>query len=224
MSKGKIVAFSLIAAALLSWQIASVNTATSGASGIVDACASDANSAGGCWFSCPLGDADRLDEIGAVISIHADDGAGGIANIPATDFYLLGCTDGLVLCGGGGSINADSASNASGNTTMSGDLAASGCDLDGIVVVIQGTIVEEGTPPNCTPKCLPFDAVTPDITGDGGVIDGAVDAIDFGRFGQIYTGDLPFDACYDYNCDGQCELADFGDFGLHWEHSCQGGN
>lgn len=226
MSKGKFVAFSLIAAALLSWQIASVDTATSGTSGVIDACASDASSAGGCWLVCPLGDADRLDDFGAVISIFASDGTSGLGNIPNTDFYLLGCTDGIVLCGGGGSINADSASSnlaaTLGQTTMSGDWAASGCDLDGVVVVIQGTIVEEGTPPACSPKCLDFDVVSPDITGDGGVIDGYVEVADFGKFGLVYDKPLLYDACYDYNCDGQVELADFGDFGLHWEHSCQG--
>jgi hypothetical protein len=215
----------LILAAAVGWQIAGVDPATGDSTGIFDPCVSDANSAGGCWFSCPLGDGDRLDALSpsAVITVHVVDGAGfPIWNIPATDFYLLGCTDGLVLCGGGGAVNADQPSDESGNTTMSGAMAASGCDIDGVVVVVLGVIITDGTLPDCPPKCLPFDAVTPDITGDGGVIDGAVDAIDFGNFGLVYDKPASYDPCFDYNCDGMVELADFGDFGLHWEHSCQG--
>ena len=47
MSKGKFVAFTLIAASLLSWQIAGVNLATSSTSGVVDPCSSLSSSAGG---------------------------------------------------------------------------------------------------------------------------------------------------------------------------------
>jgi hypothetical protein len=221
MSKGKFVAFSLIAAALLSWQVAGVNIATSGTSGVVDPCISSASSAGGCFFVCPLGDADRLDDFGAVISIVAKDANGlPLGAIPASDFWALGCTDGIVLCGGGGGINADSASNANGETTMSGDMAGSGCDLDGMVVVIQGAIVQEA--PACDPLCLAFDVVSPDITGDGGVIDGIVELADFSKFGIVYDKPLLYDACFDYNCDGFVELLDFSKFGLHWQHSCSG--
>jgi hypothetical protein len=234
MSKAKIVAFSLIAAALLSWQIASVDNAASGASWIVDACLCDATvpayvpippdtETKHCWFSCPLGDGDRLDDIGAVISIHAFDPADNpIWGIPATDYFVLGCSDGLVLCGGGGSITADSASGVNGNTTMSGTLAASGCELIGLFVVIQGFIVEEGTPPNCQPKCLEFRVVTPDISGEGGVIDGYVELIDFGQFGLVYDKPALYDPCFDYNCDTEVELWDFRDFGLHWRDACHG--
>jgi len=221
MSKGKFVAFSLIAAALLSWQIAGVDIATSGTSGVVDPCSSDASSAGGCFFTCPLGDADRLDDFGAVISIVAKDANGlPLGGIPFSDFWALGCTDGIVLCGGGGGINADSASNSNGETTMSGDMAGSGCDMAGMVVVIQGVIVQEA--PACDPLCLPFDFVSPDITGDGDVIDGHVELADFSKFGIVYDKPLLYDPCFDYNCDGFVELLDFSKFGLHWQHSCQG--
>lgn len=224
MSKGKFVAFSLIAAALLSWQIAGVNFATSGTAGIVDGCESEASYLGGdCWMVCPLDDGDLLSDIGATISIVAKDGTGtALGAIPASDFWLLGCTDGLVLCGGGGSINADSASNSNGETTMSGDMAGSGCDLSGVVVVIQGVIVQE--PPGCDPLCLPITTMSPDITGDGGVIDGFVELADFSAYGLVHNHESDpekdYDACFDYNCDGVVDLIDFSIFGQHWEHNC----
>jgi hypothetical protein len=228
MSKGKFVAFSLIAAALLSWQIAGVNIATSGTSGIVDPCSSLASSTGGtgCYLVCPLGDGDRLEDIGATISIVAKDATGTpLAAVPGPDFWLVGCNDGLVLCGGGGSINADSASNANGETTMSGDLSGSGCDLGGVVVVIQGVLVQDAGN-SCNIQCIPLTTMSPDISGDGGVIDGIVELVDFSSFGAHFDTengvDPAYDACYDYNCDGFVELVDFSVFGRHWQHSCQG--
>jgi hypothetical protein len=223
MSKGKFVAFTLIAAALLSWQVAGVNIATSGTSGVVSPCSSLSSDAGGdCFMVCPLDDGDRLDDIGATISIVAKDGTGApLGGIPASDFWLVGCTDGLVLCGGGGGINADSASNASGETTMSGDMAGSGCDLAGVVVVIQSVLVQD-VDDNCNVQCLSITTMSPDITGDGGVIDGTVELVDFSAFGVVYNKPLLYDACFDYNCDGEVELVDFSIFGQHWEHACQG--
>lgn len=224
MSKGKVVAFSLIAAALLSWQVSGVNIATSGTSGVVEPCSSSASSAGGCFFVCPRGDAARLDELipDATITVVAKDLSGApIGGILPADIWTLGCSDGIVLCGGGGGINADSVTNdATGQTTISGDMAGSGCDLTGMVVVIQGNIVQEA--PGCDPMCLNFDVTSADITGDGGIIDGVIELADFGAFGLVYDNVPAFDACFDYNCDGQVELLDFSLFGLHWQHSCQG--
>lgn len=218
MSKGKLVAFSLIAAALLSWQVAGVNIATSG---VVEPCSSTAVSAGGCYLVCPQGDGSRLDAIGATISITAKDITGApIAGIPAADFWLIGCNDQLVLCGGGGAINADSATNASGQTTIAGDLAASGCDLGGVSVVIQGVILTQQ--PNCTvPLCLPLTSVSPDLSGNGGVIDGAVDLIDLSQFSTGYTSPpKPYQACLDFNCDGAVDIIDFSIFAQHYLHNC----
>jgi hypothetical protein len=228
MSKRKVVAFSLIAAALLSWQVSGVNIATSSSSGVVEPCSSSASSIGGCFFVCPRGDGPRLDELTtgqppvpapAEITVVAKDLSGApIGGILPADIWTIGCSDGIVLCGGGGGINADSVTNDSGQTTISGDMAGSGCDLTGMVVVIQGNIVQEA--PGCDPMCLDFDVVSPDITGDGGIIDGVIELADFALFGAVYGG--AYDPCYDYNCDGQVELADFSLFGLHWQHSCQG--
>jgi hypothetical protein len=138
MFKGKFVVLSLIAAALLCWQVLpmTVNTVNSG---IVDACSSSASSIGGCWLICPQGDGDRLDASGATISVVVKDQAGApIPGIPAADFWLMGCTDpGIVLCGGGGSINAAAATDVNGETTIAAAMAAGGCDVSGVVVVVR---------------------------------------------------------------------------------------
>ena len=206
MSKGKFVAFALIAASLLSWQIAGVNNATSGTSGIVDPCSSLVWMTGTtpvCMMNCPLDDGRDLDtDLGVVIYVQARDGSAvptsGIAGIPTQDIWMEGCSGTVVLCGGGGSIDADSATNAFGYTTITGDWSASGCDLTGIVVVIQGVPVSDAT------TCLPI----------------------FSKYGTLHNGhtQLPpvYDACWDFNCDGLIELLDFSTFGQHWTHDCQG--
>jgi hypothetical protein len=225
MSKAKFVAFSLIAAALLSWQIAGVNNATSGTSGIVDPCSSIAYMTGptpACMMNCPNDDGRDLDtDLGVVIYLTAKDGSGtGIAGIPTQDVWLVGCSGNVVLCGGGGSIDADSATNANGETTISGDWAASGCDLTGVSVVIQGVVVSDNA--TCLPICLDIDAMSPDGTGDGGIVDGVVELADFSAFGLVYNKPLNYDACWDFNCDTLVDLLDFSLFGLHWTHDCQG--
>jgi hypothetical protein len=105
---------------------------------------------------------------------------------------------------------------------MSGNLAASGCELVGIVMVVQGVVISQAGTPPCDPICLPYEVITPDITGNGGVIDGAVDAFDFGQFGLVYDNPPAYDRCFDYTCNGVIDIFDFGRFGEHWEHTCQG--
>jgi hypothetical protein len=100
-------------------------------------------------------------------------------------------------------------------------MAGSGCDLAGVVVVIQGVLVQDAGD-NCSVQCLSITTMSPDITGPGGVIDGRVELIDFAAFGLVYNKPLLYDACFDYNCDTEVELVDFAIFGQHWEHSCQG--
>ena len=149
MFKGKLVVLSLIAAALLCWQVmpASVNTANSG---IVDPCSSSASSAGGCWIVCPVGDAAPLNALAplagdATISVTVKDNSGNvIPGIPAADFWIVGVTDNIALCGGAGSINATAASDVNGQTTIIGALAGGGCD-DQVYVVVQGAVVDGPT-------------------------------------------------------------------------------
>lgn len=215
MFKGKLVFLSLIAAALLCWQFmpAGVDNANSG---IVYSCSSTAAGAGCCYLICPQGDGRRLDDIpecAAIISLHAADITGApIPGIIANDIWLVGCTGGLCLCGGSGSINADSATSAfagvAGNTTISGDLAAGGCD-SGFNVVIQGVIV------GCPPTCLPYTVISPDINCDL-----LVDIIDLAIFSPVYLGTSPYTYCMDFDCSGGIDIVDFAIFGVHYLHAC----
>jgi len=222
MIRAKLAAFCLIMAALLGWQIAGVVTTTRGAGKGIPCDSNRASSAGsGCWLVCPLGDGDRLDEWGATISIVVRNCLNvPIAGIPATDFWLVGCADGLVLCGGRG-IQADSATNANGETTISGAMMAGGCAPYGLAVIAQGLVVLNHDKINIL--CLPIITKSVDVSGDGGVIDGVVELVDFAAFGQVYNKPADYDECFDYNCDGEVELVDYSIFGQHWEHACPGG-
>jgi hypothetical protein len=165
--------------------------------------------------ACPQGDGTRFDDpvFGGVVTLTARD----IANIPipgiiAADIWMVGCTDGISLCGGSGSINADSATSTftPGYTTISGDLAAGGCDLTGLYVVIQGVIV------GCPPTCLSYWVTSPDLNGDL-----QVSLIDFSPFEIAYKAQPgAYDPCMDFNCDGFVTLPDFAIFGIHWLHAC----
>ena len=116
MVKGKLVFLSIVVAvALLSWQImpAGVNDATSG---VVHGGNSTAAGAGGCYLVCPQGDGTRFDDMvpPAIISVTLIDvSMVPVVGVIAADFWLIGAADNIALCGGSGSINADSASSAS---------------------------------------------------------------------------------------------------------------
>jgi hypothetical protein len=105
-------------------------------------------------------------------------------------------------------------------TTISGQLAASGCDVTGLIVIVQGVVVAD--PLNCSlPLCLPFVTATPDVDGNGGIIDGVVDVIDLSYFAIRYTSPpKPYEACVDYNCDGLVDIIDFALFAQHYTHNC----
>ena len=206
MFKGKFVFLALIAVVLLSSQLQPAN------SGVVNSCTSTAAGAGCCYLVCPQGDGTRFDDPGcnAIISLTARDIGGiPIPGILAADIWLIGCNDGICLCGGSGSINADSNTSAfvPGFTTISGDLAAGGCDT-GFYVVIQGVIV------GCPATCLPYQIMSPDINCDL-----IVDLIDLAMFAPPYQSG-PYDICIDYDCNGYLDLIDFAIFGIHYLHAC----
>jgi len=179
-----------------------------------------ATGAGGCYVTCPGGDGDGLAEIGAVITVTVADVTGApIVGIPASDYWLIGCEDNVVLCAGSYAINADSASNSDGVTTISGRLVAGGCD-NSLVVVVQGIIADD-PPGSGAWLCLPYDTKSPDITGDGGVVDLVVDLVDMATFAMGYTSPpKAYDACFDFNCDGTVGLVDFAIFAQHFLHLC----
>jgi len=236
MLKGKYVLLSL-AAGLVCWQIAGIGTANSG---IVDACKSTVTSAAGMVLVCPLGDGDPLTTaintpsgtVNCQITLTVRDNANvGIAGIPATDMWLVGCNDGLLLCGGSTGSNADLATNASGATTFSNEPIASGCDT-GMYAVVQGVIIQDsGT---CLPKCLAIAARSPDYKGgpscpgDTRCPDSQVTLPDFSWFTTHYpVGAIskPYFACADYAAPlgAPLGLPDFSKFSVHYAgagHKC----
>jgi len=222
MFKGKFAVLTLLVAAVaLSWSFmpASVNTAYSG---IVDPCESSAVMGAGpfCMVADLVGGGDQLSDLGADISVVAKDNTGaGIPNIPAADFWVVGCTDGLVLCGGSAAVNADSVTNAAGETTITNQLRVGGCDT-GLQVVIQGTVVNETG--NCgTALCLPIAVNTTDLNGDL-----LSNLQDFSAFAQQFpTTANPnpvFNPCLDYDCSGGplLGLVDFSIFAQHYDNEC----
>lgn len=219
MFKGKLVVLSLIAAALLSWQVmpASVEIANSG---IVDPCSSYASESqgDGCWLICPIGDGEVLNNLSpkpgdATITVTVRDATGApIPGIPAADFWLIGCNDNLALQVGGGSINATAATDVNGQTTIVGTLIAGGCDPQ-VSVVVQGAVLLDPSDWS-TPLCLDIYAKSPDGNGDG-----QVQNIDFTQFGNAY-GPLGgvYDICMDFDCSGAVQNIDFTQYGNHNQH------
>jgi len=202
MSKRKFVVVTALAVAMVAWIAGASNVN----SGIVDPANSSASSGAGCLLVCPQGDGPTIASTGATISVTVmDNTPAPIVGIPAADFWLIGCADALSLCGGSGSINADSTTNASGQTTINGVLAAGGCDT-GVKVVVQGALIN---------SCLPIATKSPDRNGDG-----QVQLIDFSLFKPAFGTNPASDTCFDFNCDGKIDLIDFAQFSAHWQHAC----
>jgi len=218
MLKGKFAVLSLVAAALLCWQVAGVSTVNSG---IVDPCNSTASSAGGVHFICPQGDGDALGAASISVTIRDNTNA-PVVGIPAADFWLIGCNDLIILCGGAGSINASAATDANGQTTITGDISGSGCD-SGVRVVCQGIVLGNGA---CAPLCLAVQVRSPDQkNAAGGALppDGVVGTADFAFFGTSYQSPpKPYFSCHDFvgNPYGTITVADFAKFGSHYNHKC----
>jgi hypothetical protein len=159
---------------------------------------------------CPQGDGYPLSLFDSEILVTVRDNLNNpIENVMATDFWVVGCT-GLELCGGSGSSNADSATNAAGQTTISGEVAAGGCDT-GLMVVVQGVVI------GCPATCLTIHVASPDITVPWLIVQIA----DFSVFAAGFASPpKPYDPCLDYDCDGDIDLGDFSTFAQHWQHFC----
>jgi hypothetical protein len=213
MFRGKILILSIFTAALLCWQFLPHNTHST-SSGLEDPCSlmvSFMEPGSRCWLICPQGDGPTLASGNNRIHIIAKNIVGApIPGILASDIWLIGCQD-LFVCGGSNAIDADSATNDQGITTISGAMAGGGCSLDGVRVVIWGVIA------GC-PSCLSMSVASPDLDGDG-----SVDLVDFAIFAPSFgsiSGDPEFDPCCDYNCDMYVSLVDFALFAQHWQHFC----
>jgi hypothetical protein len=212
MIKGKVLLFALL-----------LVLATSVYAGEVDDCLSTVSLSASPlhMLICPAGDFDDMgDDLGGYIMITAVDGSGiGIPSIPWSDYWIDACdgTQALYLCCN--AINADSLTNALGQTTLSDPISGGGCITSGgVFVAIQGKQILEA--PGCTdPVCLDMEIKSPDLTADGFV---ALD--DFGIFAPSYgssVGDANWNECCDYDWNGCIDLPDFGSFANHYQHECQ---
>jgi hypothetical protein len=231
MSKTKFVLF-LLLATLVCWQAAGpVN------SGIVDTCKSSFTVNPGVVLVCPLGDGDPLTSpVGggnSQITLTMRDNANlPFPGIPAVDMWLVGCNDGLLLCGGSSGSNADHATDASGMTTFSNEPVSGGCDT-GLFVVVEGIVIKD--PITCLPKCVAVEGRSPDYkstTGCGAADnrcpDSRVTTADFNWFvSHLPTAGnpgAPYLACADFAAPlGSIGLADFSKFTVHFAgagHKC----
>jgi hypothetical protein len=180
----------------------------------------EASSAAGVIFACPSSDGDALHTRGLTITVIARNVAGiGIEGIPAEDFWLIGCNGLLSLCGGSGAINASGPTDENGMTTITGDIAAGGCDLGGVRAVVQGVVIGAG---GCGDPCLPVQVKSSDIVPAQGNL--VVDLADFAKFGTGYQSPpKAYQECLDYVAPfGEVKLNDFGKYGSHHgpNHDC----
>jgi hypothetical protein len=226
MLKGKFAVLSLAAAALLCLQVAGVNTVNSG---VVDPCNSTATATGGNNFACPQSDGDALSTGGNTINVTVKDNTNtAVAGIPASDFWVIGCNNLLVLCGGAGSSGATAATDLAGMTTIATDIAAGGCDT-GLEVVVQSIVLGGGP---CAVLCLGIVVRSPDLLGPAaGPPDLKVDVLDFAKFGSLYPfpggghlygpGACQNSAAVDFVAPfGTVNVQDFAKFGAHYNHKC----
>jgi len=164
--------------------------------------------------ACPEGDGTSLASAGLTITLIARDAANLPCRIPATDMWLIGCSDDLLaLCGGPVATAASQATDADGRTTFTGALAVGGCDPGGVQVVAMGLILGGG----CGVPCIPIKVKSVDI--DRNLV---VDLVDFASFGAGYTSPpKTYNECIDYTAPfGSVTLPDFAKFGTHAGHTC----
>jgi len=184
-------------------------------------CGSTAESASGVVVNCPFGDGDNLGGAGLTITVRIVDAAlFPVPNIPGEDFWLIGCGDLMLLCGGARAIDAAAPTDADGRTTITGSIRAGGCDA-GVRVVCQGIVLGNGP---CEPICLPIAVRSPDQRGiNGGVPDGLVTAADLSYFASNYQSPpKPYDVCHDFAAPfGTVTLVDFVKLAMHYNHACQ---
>jgi hypothetical protein len=212
------IALLIIVTAVLCWQFVP-RFVTSSHGDIWEPCSTYATATGGCYLACPEGDGSELGAIGATITVYIKDFTGQpIANIPATDFWLIGCDDNILPCGGSHAIDADSMTNQDGVTTISGSFEAGGCEPRGVMAVVQGVVISGRD--NCEPLCLPITTISVDVAPTDNP-DLVVDLIDLSYFADGYSSPpKTYDACIDFNCDGYVDIIDLSIFAQHYLHSC----
>jgi hypothetical protein len=183
--------------------------------GVWDPCNSTVSAPAGVLFACPQGDGDFLSANGLTIDVIVRDNVmAPIPGIIPSDFWIIGCNDLLALCAGSASIDASAPTDENGHTTITARLAAGGCDISGIRVVVQGAVLGAGV---CGDPCVPIYVRSCDVDGNL-----AVNLSDFAAFGAGYTSPpKPYNECLDYTAPfGAVNLGDFAKFGVHYQHAC----
>ncbi len=180
--------------------------------GCVVPCSNRVRANAGTLFTCPQGDGDALSANGLTITVTIYDCLSPAVGIPASDFWVIGCNDLLGLCGGRG-IGATGPTDENGQTTITGIIAAGGCDT-GVSVVLQGKVIQND---DCGRNCMPIKIRSPDINGNL-----VVDLVDFAIFGTGYTSPpKPYNECIDFYAPfGTVTLGDFGKWASHLNHGC----
>ena len=169
------------------------------AQGTIDQCKSTVVANSGVLLACPKGDGDFLtNAIGGTncqITLTVKDNANvGVAGIPETDMWLVGCNNELLLCGLSSGSSADHPTNAQGQTTFSRALDTGGCSA-GLWVVVGGVVLH--SPAACsTPLCVPI----------------AVRSVDYKSVGSPCPGDMPCP-------DSQVTLSDWSWFTTHYPNA-----
>ena len=137
--------------------------------------------------------------------------------IPVTDFWLQAADPAEQLCLCAYSLLADSVASSQGRTTFSGPIAAGGCALNGLYIVVQGNSILEW--PACIERAVrDIIIVSPDLNADC-----VVNLSDLAAFGLSYNksmGEAGYNTCCDYNDDDTCNLSDFAWFAEHYQHDC----
>ena len=152
---------------------------------------------GGDLLVTPAGTGPTVGSMGGAISVQILDGCDEpIAGYPFQDVFLGDTGAGTLNVCPGGSV-ADGNTNANGETTISGTIAAGGSSVEGLRLFIGGSPVDD---------LLPFRVVSPDINADR-----IVNLSDVAEFAAAYSsGSVPFEA--DLNFDGLMNLSDVAVF------------
>lgn len=218
MKRIRITIAILIALAVVALQQGLMTTMAT--AGIADPCSSTVETWGpgsGVLLACPAGDGAPIEDGAGVILVCVRDGAGTpIAGVLASDIWLVDVYDDLSLCGGSSSSSADSMTNSLGYTTIStGTLAAGGCALNGLSVVVQGVVITDEWVPFCDdPVFLPFIVPSVDLNGDL-----SVGIADLSVFSAAWPPAV-IDWCVDLDGDAEIGLRDFAYMLLHFNHQC----
>lgn len=176
-------------------------------------------------YVCPAGDAESFKVQGFYIAVTVKDGLNvGISNVLPTDIWADDCDAVnvlILLCGGSSSSSADSltSSNPSflGKTTMSNTTIAAGNCAVGVVVVIQGGVLDNPATSCSTKLCLPVHVKSVDLAPNL-----IVGLPDLSLFAQGYPPNA-FNDCTDYNNSNTNNLPDLSIFATHFGppgHEC----